>query len=92
MIKRIDTDLIANSIFEIDNLWRVVAHRIGSTWHYFGRLAEMSDQSIFRERTFGIDPTITAITGKDPSGDGYLLYARLVPPKILAERARTKSF
>ena len=88
LVKRIDTDLIANSVQEIDNLWRVIAHRMVAGWSYFGNLATAHEQGILRERAFENPPTISVITGKSPDGDGYVLYARKVPLAVLAARTR----
>lgn len=86
MIRRIDTDLIANSVQEIDNLWRAVAHRMGSNWVWFGNLAAEKQQQVFRKRAFQLPVTISVCTGKDPGGDGYVLYARQVPVQLLEVR------
>ena len=88
MIKRIDTDLIANSVQEIDDRWRAIAHRTGNGWSYFGNLATVAEQIVLRARAFQAPITISTVTGKDPDGEGYVLYARNVPPKILTGQAR----
>ena len=85
MAARIETDLTACAVSEIDGEWRVVAHRPNWKWVYFGRLSLKTEQQEFRDRAFGRNPTISVITGRDPAGKGFLLYARLMPVKFMAD-------
>ena len=85
MAARIETDLTACAVSEIDGEWRVVAHRPNRKWVYFGRLSLQDEQRKFRDRAFGKNPTISVITGRDPAGEGFLLYARLMPVKFMAD-------
>ena len=85
MVARIETDLTACAVSEIDDEWRVIAHRPNWNWTYFGRLSLETEQRELRDRAFGRNPTISVITGRDPAGEGFLLYARLMPVKFMAD-------